>query len=479
MSSKAILVWLQSDLRLDDNPALFAASKTGRPVIPVFIFNEGVNENWRLGAASRWWLHHALQDFNSELESIDSRLLLRTGKTIEVLQKLVDETKSNAIYFHRRYSKPERDEDEIIQKTFSDLEIKDFSGNLLYEPQNIQTKQGKPYQVYTPYWNACLDKGQPPKPLAPPKELLAPASWPKSEKLSSLSLLPTKNWDEGMKKFWKPEIAGARELFKTFRDEKMDSYKDSRDIPALDGTSRLSPFLHFGQLSSRRLWSELYKRPVKNAASKTQYLKELVWREFAYHLLFHFPQTDLAPLREDFKKFPWASNPAALQAWQKGQTGYPLVDAGMRQLWQTGWMHNRVRMVVASFLVKHLLLKWQDGAKWFWDTLVDADLASNTLGWQWSAGCGADAAPFFRIFNPITQSQKFDREGTYLREWVPELTKLDSKWIHEPWAAPADVLKKAGIVLGITYPQPMVDHKQAREKALKAFEKLSKGRKDS
>lgn len=478
MNSRPILVWLQSDLRLDDNPALFEATKSKRPVIPIFILDENLNQKWKPGGASRWWLHYALEDFNLELEGLGSKILLFKGEAPKVLKQLVTETNAAGIYFHRRYTKPEREQDEEVRNLFSEIEVKDFSGNLLYEPPLIKTQQGKPYQVYTPFWNACLNTGQPAKPLSSPKSLSPPLRWPKSLDLNALQLLSKISWDQGIKDFWEPKISGARSLFKTFRDSKFDHYKISRDLPGKDGTSKFSPYLHFGQLSIRRLWKELYSRPSKNNDSKTQYLKELVWREFAYHLIFHFPHTDLLALREDFRKFPWIVDAKSLRAWQKGETGYPLVDAGMRQLWNTGWMHNRVRMLVASFLVKHLLIRWQDGAIWFWDTLVDADLASNTLGWQWSAGCGADAAPYFRIFNPITQSQKFDETGDYLRRWVPELAKLDNKWIHEPWNAPEGVLTKAGVVLGKTYPKPIVDHKMARERALKAFENISKGKKN-
>jgi len=479
MSSDPILVWLHSDLRLDDNPALFAAAQTKRPVVPIFIFDESTNKKWKLGGASRWWLHHALEDLSSQFEELGSKLLIFLGNTEEVLAQLKSDYPDCALYFHRRYTQSEREQDAKIRELFSDREVKDFSGNLLYEPELIKTKQGNPYQVYTPYWNACLDYGQPAKPVAAPKNLISPSRWVKSTPLADLKLLPSIDWDGGMKSFWEPTVEGARKLFQKLREKKLDQYKEGRDLPAEDGTSKFSPYLHFGQLSIRRLWHELYTRPVKKAESKTQYLKELVWRDFAYHLIYHFPHTDLQPLREDFKRFPWSSEKKILRAWQKGQTGYPMVDAGMRQLWTTGWMHNRVRMVVASFLVKHLLLPWQEGALWFWDTLVDADLASNTMGWQWSAGCGADAAPYFRIFNPMTQSEKFDATGAYLREWVPEISKLEDKYIHAPWSAPADALAKAGIVLGKSYPKPIVDHKESRDRALKAFESISKGKKAS
>ncbi len=478
MSTEPVIVWFRQDLRLDDHPALLAAVKSGSPVIPLYIYDEENQEGWKIGGASKWWLHYALKDLSKQIEEAGSKLILGSGKSDQVLAALCRECKAQKVFFNRRYEPASRELEEKISKELKviGIEFESFAGSLLFEPEAIKTKQGGPYQVYTPYWRACLEKLPIEKSLPAPKNIPSPTKFPKSKDLKDFNLLPKISWDSGFAKFWDPSLEGARKLFKDHRDHKLDDYKEARDFPGTDGTSRLSPYLHFGQISPRRIWHSLYDRPVKNADGKTQYLKEVVWREFAYHLLYHFPHTDSNPLRSEFKKFPWQQDEQKLCAWKKGQTGYPFVDAGMRQLWQVGWMHNRVRMMVASFLVKHLLIAWQEGAHWFWDTLVDADLASNSFGWQWTSGCGADAAPYFRIFNPIMQGEKFDPEGIYIRKYVPELEKMPNEWIHKPWEAPPDVLKKAEVKLGETYPKPIVDHQKARERALKALEKVQKSK---
>jgi deoxyribodipyrimidine photo-lyase len=316
---------------------------------------------------------------------------------------------------------------------------------------------------------------EPAGPLPAPKSLVPPQKWPKTMDLDELGLLSGMNWADGIAASWKPGEEGATENLKKFLAWAFEKYSAGRNFPGTRGTSRLSPYLHFGEIGPRQVWRAV-RRHAESAGLKTwrasQFITELGWREFSHHLLFHFPHTPDAPLRADFKKFPWRKNPAGLKAWQKGQTGYPIVDAGMRELWTTGWMHNRVRMIVASFLVKDLLVSWQEGARWFWDTLVDADLAGNTLGWQWTAGCGADAAPYFRVFNPTTQGHKFDPGGEYVRSWCPELATLPDKWIHQPAAAPAEILRAAGVQLNRTYPKPIVDHATARKGALESFARL-------
>jgi deoxyribodipyrimidine photo-lyase len=348
---------------------------------------------------------------------------------------------------------------------------------LLFEPWTITNKSGRPFQVFTPFWRHCLALGEPLEPTPSARALSVPGRWPKAEPLASLELEPRVGWTEGMRSAWQPGEAGAAENLRRFCESAFPDYGEQRNRPDVPGTSRLSPHLHFGEIGPRQIWHALQtfadqrSLPV-TAWRNSQFLAEVGWREFAHHLLFHFPHTPAAPLRPEFARFPWRKDPAWLRAWQRGRTGYPVVDAGMRELWSTGWMHNRVRMIVASFLVKDLLLDWRDGARWFWDTLVDADLASNTLGWQWTAGCGADAAPYFRVFNPVGQGEKYDPNGDYVRRWVPELARLPANWIHRPWEAPADVLARAQITLDGDYPRPILNHAIAREVALEAFAKL-------
>jgi deoxyribodipyrimidine photo-lyase len=353
------------------------------------------------------------------------------------------------------------------------VRVTSHKGALLFEPWEIATKQEQPYRVFTPFWKACTSRPEPREPLTPPKQLTAPGAWPESVAIDDLALLPSISWDEGIRASWTPGENGARDRLEEFLDQGVLEYTDKRDLPAIDATSRMSPHLHFGEISPRTIWHET-KRAHPRSKGAASFLREVGWREFAHHVLFHFPDTTTKPLRPEFAEFPWDDAPGALSAWQRGQTGYPIVDAGMRQLWSIGWMHNRVRMIVASFLVKDLRVHWLEGARWFWDTLVDADLPNNTMGWQWTAGCGADAAPYFRVFNPLLQGQKFDPDGTYVREWVPELEKLPPKWIHRPWEAPEDVLRDAGVRLGESYPQPLVDHAAARNEALAAFDRIKK-----
>lgn len=483
MISAPTLLWFRQDLRLQDNLALQAAVARGGPVVPIYIFDEKGEGRWPLGAASRWWLHHALAALDQSLRARGSRLILAKGDSKEILRLIVGATGAEAIYWNRRYEPAAIVRDGAIKNEFSvgGLDAKSFNGSLLNEPHSVANKSGGPFQVFTPYWRYCLSL-----PVAAPVKfgasiLTAPTKWPTTLHLEELALLPRVKWDAGFSAQWQPGEAAAATRLKQFVAQPINLYEDERNQPALDGTSRLSPWLHFGELSPRQVWGAVAAKskdsgvfPSSNGARV--FLSEIGWREFAYHLLFHFPHTPEQPLREVFKKFPWASDPSGtkLQAWERGQTGYPMVDAGMRQLWHTGWMHNRVRMVVGSFLVKHLRLSWTSGAAWFWDTLVDGDLASNTLGWQWSAGCGADAAPYFRVFAPVLQGQKFDSNGDYVRRWVPELARMPAAHIHEPWNAPMHILAQAGVRLGAkdSYPLPVVDHATARAEALAAFKQL-------
>lgn len=475
------LVWFRQDLRLDDNPALQAAVDRGEPVIPVFIRSTDADV-WKLGEASDWWLHQSLESLDQSLQKHGSRLILRTGHVLSELSGLANEVDASAVYWNRRYEPASLTCDKTIksQLKLNGLVAESFNAQLLFEPWEVSTKEGRPYQVFTAFWRACRARPQPFKPSPAPAKIPAPGKWPDSLPLESLHLEPTRSWTNGLQKRWQPGSAGAKRRLDSFLGESLDDYDTARDWPSQTGTSQLSPHLHFGEISPRTVWHAVQSKLVRQragskgwAASET-YLKELGWREFAHHLLYHFPTTTDHPLRPEFTRFPWEDNPTALRAWQRGKTGYPIVDAGMRELWATGWMHNRVRMIVASFLVKDLRLHWRLGAEWFWDTLVDADLANNTLGWQWSAGCGADAAPYFRVFNPVLQSEKFDPAGDYLRRWIPELKRLPTKWLHAPWTTPRDALQSAGIELGKTYPQPIVDHGEARALALKAFDQIKR-----
>jgi deoxyribodipyrimidine photo-lyase len=461
------LVWFRRDLRLADNAALRAAVAQGGAVIPVFVWAPEEDGEWAPGAASRWWLHHSLERLGRELRARGSRLVIRQGRASDVLCRLARETGARHLFWNRVYEPAGLATEERVSTAAraAGVEPSGAAGALLHEPGAIRTTEGRPFQVFTPFWGACVAKGPPPPPTPAPRRLRASRAWPRSLPLASLRLLPRTDWAAGLRTSWKPGEAGGLARLRAFARRDIAGYARDRDRPAAAGVSRLSPHLHFGEISPRQAWHAARA----GGRGVEAFRRELGWREFAQHLLFHFPATPTEPLRPRFRGFDWADSPDAMRAWQRGLTGYPLVDAGMRQLWRTGWMHNRVRMVVASFLVKDLLLPWQLGAKWFWDTLVDADLANNTLGWQWSAGCGADAAPFFRIFNPATQGKKFDPEGEYVRAFVPELRRLPARWIHEPWRASSEVRARAGVELGVTYPEPIVDHTWARGRALDAF----------
>ncbi len=471
------VVWFRQDLRLADNPALDSARDDA--VVPVYLFAPGEEGAWAPGGASRWWLHHSLGSLSRELAALGSRLILRRcDDTLDQLTALARECGARRVVWNRRYEPDLMARDRRIKAALrqAGFEVSSYNAALLHEPHTITTRSGTPFQVFTPFWRHCLAQPDPPEPRPAPATLAAPGCWPESQSLEGLELLPKPDWSAGLGAAWTPGSAGARGNLNGFLHEALSEYGNRRNRPDLGGTSRLSPHVHFGELGPRQVWhaARLCAAEREPRWRHSQFLTELGWREFAHHLLFHFPDTPLQALRPSYREFPWASDASALRRWQRGTTGYPIVDAGMRELWKTGWMHNRVRMIAASFLVKDLLQPWQDGARWFWDTLVDADLASNTLGWQWVAGCGADAAPYFRIFNPSLQGAKFDPEGTYVRRWIPELARLPAEWIHEPWAAPAEVLRAADVHLGEPYPKPMVDHAHARAAALAALATIRK-----
>lgn len=474
MSEVPAIIWFRNDLRLNDNAALAAAINTEAPVLPVYIWDPGAEGTWAPGAASRWWLHEALKSLGEHLSKYGNTLIIRQGDTLSVLLKLVAATGAGRIYWNRRYEGPLRELDARIKRSFLEegLEVKSFNSALLNEPHTVSNKAGSPCRVYTPYFKAVKDRPLDPPLETPLKAMRSLENQPDSEPLDKLGLLPEKDWYRGFKSHWKPTEAAAQEQLYRFLGKAVGSYRDQRDFPGVEGTSSLSPYLHFGQIGPRQIMAALHHASDASSGGPFVFLKEIYWREFAYNVLYHFPQTPDVPLQAAYADFPWESDNKLLKAWQQGKTGYPIIDAGMRQLWQTGWMHNRVRMIVASLLVKHLLQDWKAGARWFWDTLLDADLASNTLGWQWSGGCGADAAPYFRVFNPIIQGLKFDSEGAYVKHYIPELQALPAKYIHAPWEAPEAVLQQAGVVLGETYPYPVIDHAAGRARALEAFSRF-------
>ncbi len=474
--TKPIVVLFQQDLRLQDHPALNAAARTDQPIIPCFILDDVTPGRWIRGGASRWWLHHSLQSLADAIKQRRGQLVFRRGETSSELTKLVEQTGTSSVYWTRGYEPYQVDLEQKLHEVLvkEDIETRRFGGSLLFEPDEIKTNAGDPFKVFTPFYNACLKYARSPR--STPDKIDFSNEKLDSDKLDDWKLLPSSpNWANQFSEYWTPGETGARQQLEQFLEHCVTDYKDQRDFPDRWTTSRLSPHLHFGEISPHQIWQAGYNSLTRDATLNTgaeAYLRQLAWREFSYHLLFHWPHFPERPFREQFRALPWHEDAAALKAWQKGRTGYPIVDAGMRELWQTGWMHNRVRMIVASFLVKHLLIPWQQGAAWFWDTLVDADLANNSAGWQWVAGCGADAAPYFRIFNPTLQGAKFDANGNYVRRWVPELAKLSNKFIHEPWKASEQVLNDAKVRLGETYPHPIVDHAFARQRALDAFQQL-------
>ncbi|MGQ0700057.1 MAG: cryptochrome/photolyase family protein [Panacagrimonas sp.] len=482
-----VIVWFRRDLRLADNPALHAALERHARVIPVFIHDPNAEAPWAPGGASRWWLHHSLDALDAGLREAGASLVLRVGDTLEQLRQVVHARGATAVYWNRLYEPAFVARDKHVKEALraEGLTVESFNAALLFEPWTLKTGGGEPYKVFSPLWRNASVKlheqiasGR--APLPAPQAIPMPEKTPDSLPLQALDLLPRIAWDAGFHASWKPGEAGALARLESFVEDAAGRYREERDLPAVDATSCLSAPLHFGEISPLQLVARLERLTTEEPAAGVQanvewYVRELGWREFAHHLLFHFPRTPEVPMVEKFAAFPWRQRreyAADLVAWQRGRTGIPIVDAGMRQLWHTGWMHNRVRMIVASFLTKNLLIPWQEGARWFWDTLVDASLANNTLGWQWSAGCGADAAPYFRIFNPILQSAKFDSDAAYIKRWVPELLKLPADAIHAPWLAKAGVLAESGVKLGQHYPAPVVDLAGSRERALAAYQAI-------
>ncbi len=469
-----VVMWFRQDLRLRDNPALLAAHETGRPILPVYILDDDHSGEWKMGAASRWWLHESLKALN---DSLEKTLYLQAGSAQKVLESLIKDSGAQAIYWNRCYEPWRIERDKEIEENLTDqgIEVHTFNGALLFEPPTTLKNDGTPYKVFTPFYkNGCLGQDdEPRRPEKAPKDLALARH--KGVALKDLELLPAIPWHKKLANYWEPGEAGAQARLAAFLKKGLKGYKDGRNHPARENVSRLSPHLHFGEISPNDVWYAAKQKMSAEGWRKDgeTFLSELGWREFSNNLLFFFPHLPRKNLQEKFNAFPWRKAKKDLKRWQKGQTGYPIVDAGMRELWETGYMHNRVRMIVGSFLVKNLMLHWHEGEEWFWDTLVDADLANNSASWQWIAGCGADAAPYFRIFNPVTQGEKFDTDGEYVRRFVPELAKLPLKYLHKPWEAPEEVLAEAMVKLGEDYPNPIVNLGHSRERALAAFSKLS------
>ena len=470
MTDAPIIVWFRQDLRVRDNPALIAAHKTKRPIVPLYILDDHNSGSWKMGGASRWWLHQSLGALNN---SLNKKMVFEAGDPLPVLENLMKETGATEVYWNRCYEPWRIQRDKQIKDTLTGA--RSYNGSLLFEPHTVLKDDGTPYKVFTPFYKkGCLGRApKPPEPKNAPHNLNL-LDYKAGLQLDDLKLMPDIKWYLQMEKLWQPGEAGAQERLKTFTEIGLTGYKEGRNFPSQEHVSRLSPHLHFGEISPNEAWYGAQAAMVAQGCEKDgeHFMSELGWREFSNSLLFHFPNLPIKNLQSKFDAFPWQNDDKALRAWQTGNTGYPIVDAGMRELWQTGYMHNRVRMIVGSFLVKNLLLHWHHGEEWFWDTLLDADLANNSASWQWIAGCGADAAPYFRIFNPITQGQKFDPDGAYTRKYVPELSALPDKFLYCPWEAPSEVLRQAKITLGETYPMPIVDLKKSRERALESFKQV-------
>ena len=459
MSSKTAIVWFRQDLRLKDNQALLHAVHEGYQIIPVYILDDKNAGEWKMGGASRWWLHQSLKALN---DSLDGKLVFRSGAADKIIPELVKDAKADAVFWNRCYEPWRIGRDTKIKKSL-DVDVETFKDFLLWEPWEVLKSDSTPYKVFTPYYRrGCLSKATPEKAKSAPKKIDY-AAFKDRGKVEDLKLMPDIKWYKTMEKAWTPGEKGATKVFKTFLEDNLKGYSSGRNYPDRPNISRLSPYMHFGEISIREVWHAARAAGVAQHAERDvdTFCSELGWREFSNYLLYHFPQLPREPLQTKFKKFEWDKNTKALHRWQKGMTGIPIIDAGMRELWQTGYMHNRVRMIVASFLVKNMLIHWHEGEDWFWDCLVDADLANNSASWQWVAGCGADAAPYFRIFNPVTQGEKFDPKGDYVLKYVPELKGVPHKYLHKPWE------------IGLEgYPEPLTDLGDSRKEALARFKAL-------
>ncbi|MFV0276359.1 MAG: cryptochrome/photolyase family protein [Parahaliea sp.] len=477
--TEAVIVWFRQDLRLKDHPALRAAADSDRPVLTVYILDDDSAGRWASGGASRWWLHHSLAALAGELRQRYQRtLVLRRGEAASILVELCRRSGARAVYCSRHCEPWAAGQEQSVQRRLAaeGVELRSYPGHLLFAPETLRNRSGQPFRVFTPFWRTCLAAPEPELPQPAPATLGTALDDMVSDPLDSWQLRPQEpDWASTWSQYWQPGTVGATRQLAGFLRQTLPDYVQGRDWPARTLTSRLSPHLHFGEISVRAVWhacQQVARDHPSLGAATDKFLSEIGWREFSHHLLHHFPDLPDTVFRRDFAAFPWRDAPAERRAWQRGQTGYPLVDAGMRELWSTGYMHNRVRMVTASFLTKHLLQHWRHGEAWFRDTLVDADLANNACSWQWVAGSGVDAAPYFRIFNPCTQGEKFDPRGEYVRRWVPELAALPERYLHRPFDAPPELLHSAGLRLGEHYPRPLVEHGFARARALAAYQSL-------
>jgi deoxyribodipyrimidine photo-lyase len=474
MNDRATIVWLRNDLRIRDNPALFESLERGSTCVPVFVWDPASDGAFPPGSASRWFLHHALIALDASLCRLGCSLIVRKGDTCTELTDVARDTGSATLLFNRRYEPAHAHLERDVVASMDSLGVtsRRFDTSILHDVDAVRTTSGSPYQVFTPFWRRVRRdlRVPPPLPEPPPSQSAdLPDALPTLE-IQDLGLVENAEQAAALAGTWTVTEEAAHARLDKFVESALDTYAHDRDIPYRDGTSRLSPYLHFGMLSPTQIWTAVEQAGDSARPDVERFLSEIGWREFGYHLLHHFPHTTQAPLREAFNDLSWNDDVDALARWKAGQTGYPIVDAGMRQLAKTGWMHNRLRMIVASFLTKDLLIDWREGAAWFWENLVDADLANNTLGWQWAAGTGADAQPFFRIFNPTAQAKRFDPDGAFVRAWVPELQNLPDRYLHRPWEVPGGALD--GFVLGRDYPGPIVEHGAARTRALEAYNRI-------
>ena len=463
-------MWFRQDLRITDNPALNEACKKGE-VLPIYIHDNHNNGEKKIGSASKWWLHQSLNSLNKSLEG---KLITVAGNPLEILPQIISKSEVQQVNWNRNYEPWQINRDKILKSNLekSGVNILTFNGSLLWEPWTILNQSGLPYKVFTPFYRkGCLNADSPRTPIQKPNEMKFTNLKDVNQGIDSLKLMPKVNWHGSMEKSWEPGEGGASKNLNSFLKDHVQNYKVGRDFPGAKGTSRLSPHLHFGEISPNQVWhAALSNQNIEKIGKDLyHYLSELGWREFSYYLLYHFPHITDRNFNEKFDKYPWSSGGSKYKAWKKGLTGVPIVDAGMRELWQTGYIHNRVRMIVGSYLVKNLNIDWRDGESWFWDCLVDADLAANCASWQWVAGSGADAAPFFRIFNPVLQGEKFDINGDYVKKYCPELSKVPKEYLHKPWEASSETLLESGVELGNNYPKPIVDLRKSRAEALELY----------
>lgn len=472
MKNKVTIVWFRQDLRISDNPALYEAAQQGT-VLPVYILDENYASDFHMGLGSRWWLHQSLQKLQ---DSLDGTLLFFKGDSQSILLKLAHDVKATGVFWNRCYEPWAIQRDSIIKKHLlnTGIDARSFNGSLLWEPHEIVKSDDTFYKVFTPYKNACLKYASPRECFNQIKNITF-VKHLKASNLETLQLLKDNEVSSRFEKYWEPGEQQAHIMLDAFMKQKLSDYQEGRDFPGLQTTSRLSPYLHFGEISPHQIWWKIKDKGFDFASRHNveYFLREIIWREFSYYILFHVPTITHKNVQSKFDTFTWDYDQKKFDAWKMGMTGYPIVDAGMRELWHTGFMHNRVRMIVGSFLIKNLMIDWRKGHLWFWHLLVDADLASNSFNWQWVAGCGYDAAPYFRIFNPVLQTQKFDRNGDYIKQWIPELQKLPDKYLKTPWMAPDNELQRAGIILGKTYPAPIIDLAKSRQKSLQVYKKLT------